>query len=197
MAIMKVIQDGDPRLAQKSAKVTSFDNRLLRLVEDMYETMYHANGVGLAAVQVGILQRVIVVDIPPDKETGEKGMRVALCNPEVIKMEGSETTPEGCLSVLGWVGDVERALQIVVKGLALDEKSGKWKEVRIKAKGYLARCFQHECDHLNGVLYTSRVSDISTLHRIERSPERDEELRQELAALRAAANGAAVSNSGA
>lgn len=185
MAVMKIIQDGDPRLAQKSSKVTTFDAKLRKLVEDMFETMYAANGVGLAGVQVAVMQRVIVVDVPPSKEEGEKGLRIALCNPEVIRMEGSLTTPEGCLSVLGWAGDVERAAHVVVKGLALDEKSGKWKEVRVKAHGYLARCFQHECDHLNGTLYTSRVTDITTLHRIERDAEREAEIREELAALRA------------
>jgi peptide deformylase len=191
MAIMKVIQDGDPRLAQKSSKVTTFDTKLRKLVDDMFETMYHAVGVGLAGVQVGVMQRIIVVDVPPNKEEGEKGLRIALCNPEIIKMEGSITTPEGCLSVLGWVGDVERAANVVVKGLALDEKSGKWKEVRIKAHGYLARCFQHECDHLNGTLYTSRVTDITTLQRVERSPEHEAEIREELAALRSASRSVA------
>ncbi len=196
MAIMKIIQDGDARLAQKSSKVSVFDGRLRKLVDDMYETMYHANGVGLAGVQVGVMQRIIVVDVPPNKEEGEKGLRIALCNPEIIKMDGSETTPEGCLSVLGWVGDVERALNVVVKGMALDEKSGKWKEVRVKAHGFAARAFQHECDHLNGTLYTSRVTDITTLHKVERDPEREEEIKQELAALRETANKGAAGDTG-
>ncbi len=197
MAIMKIIQDGDPRLAQKSSKVSAFDARLRKLVDDMFETMYHANGVGLAGVQVGVMQRVIVVDVPPNKEEGEKGLRIAVCNPEVIKMEGSETTPEGCLSVLGWVGDVERAERVVIKGMALDEKSGKWKEVRIKARGFLARAFQHECDHLSGILYTSKVKDITTLHKLERTPEREEEIKRELEALRAEANQGAAQDTGA
>ncbi len=196
MAIMKIIQDGDPRLGQKSSKVTAFDARLRRLVDDMYETMYAANGVGLAGVQVGVMQRIIVVDVPPNKEEGEKGLRIAMCNPEIIRMEGSNNGPEGCLSVLGWVGDVDRAEKVMVKGLTLDEKSGKWKEVRIKAQGFLARAFQHECDHLDGRLYTSRVTDITTLHRLERSAEQAEQLRLELAALRETTNESAAGDTG-
>lgn len=196
MAILDVVQDGNPVLAKKCTRVTTFDAKLKKLVDDMFETMYWANGVGLAANQIGLAMRLIVIDVPPDPEEELRGFKIAMANPEITKLDGEQTGPEGCLSVLGWVAEVTRADKVEVKGLAL-LPDGRWKEQKVKAEGFLARAFQHECDHINGMLYTSRVTDITTLRKIERSEEEIEELRQELAALRASANKGAAKDTGA
>ncbi len=196
MAILDIVQDGDLVLAKKCTRVTTFDAKLRKLVDDMFETMYYANGVGLAANQIGLPLRLIVIDVPPDAEDRQRGFKIAMANPEIVRLEGEETTPEGCLSVKGWVGDVQRGYRVEVKGLAL-MPNGQWKEQKVKAHGFLARAFQHECDHLNGVLYTSRVTDITTLHKIERSEEEVEQLRQQLSELRESANAGAAKDTGA
>ncbi|EJO5347937.1 peptide deformylase [Clostridium botulinum] len=144
MAIRNIRKYGDELLRKKSRKVEKIDDRILTLLEDMEETMYTAEGVGLAAPQVGILKRVVVIDV------GE-GI-IKLINPEIIETEGKETDVEGCLSVPGKQGEVERPYKVKVK--ALNEKG---EEIVLEGEGLLARAFCHEIDHLDGVLFVDKV----------------------------------------
>ena len=155
MAVREILQVGDPILRQRSVKITHFDGALSRLVDDMVETMHAANGVGLAAPQVGVSRRVIVVEMPSDAHMGDDrefphpGERFVLCNPKIVKASReTEIAQEGCLSVAGYVGEVERSVQVIVNGQNLQGR-----QARIKADGFLARAFQHEIDHLDGILY--------------------------------------------
>jgi peptide deformylase len=160
MAILEIITEGDPRLRQKAVKIKRIDMGIRRLAEDMYETMLDAPGIGLAAPQVGVLLRLITVDVPDDyEEEGSKGASLILINPEIVKASGTQVDPpEGCLSIPNWIGNVPRAQRVIVKARDLD-----FREVRIKAEGMVARCLQHEIDHLDGILFTDRVVDKSTL----------------------------------
>jgi peptide deformylase len=160
MALLDIILEGDPRLRQKANKIKRVDAGLRRLAEDMYETMLDAPGIGLAAPQVGVLLRLLVVDVPDDyEEEGSKGASLILINPEIVKATGSQIDPpEGCLSIPNWIGNVPRAQRIVVKARDLD-----FREVRVRAEGMVARALQHEIDHLDGILFTDRVVDKSTL----------------------------------
>jgi peptide deformylase len=160
MALLDIILEGDPRLRQKANKIKRVDAGVRRLAEDMYETMLDAPGIGLAAPQVGILLRLITVDVPDDyEEEGSKGASLILINPEIVKATGSQLDPpEGCLSIPNWIGNVPRAQRIVVKARDLD-----FREIRVRAEGMVARALQHEIDHLDGILFTDRVVDKSTL----------------------------------
>jgi peptide deformylase len=149
MALREIRQDSDPVLRKKSRVVEKVDDRIKMLVEDMIETMYHAEGVGLAAPQVGILKRVIVLDIYDD--TGVK----VLINPEIIEEDGSYLDTEGCLSIPGVSGYVERPERIKVKGL---NEFGK--EIIVEGEGLLSRALCHEIDHLNGVLFTDKIVEV-------------------------------------
>lgn len=140
MAKRNIIKIGDPKLTSKSKKVEKFDNRLHELLDDMAETMYHANGVGLAAPQVGILKRVIVVDV------GD-GL-YEMINPEIIASEGEEAGAEGCLSIPGKLGLVVRPEKVTVTA---QDRNGDF--IELTAEGFAARAFCHEIDHLNGILY--------------------------------------------
>lgn len=134
----------DDILRKKSRNVDKINERILQLLDDMAETMYKENGVGLAAPQVGILKRVIVVDI------GD-GL-IKLINPEIVEQEGEEQGEEGCLSVPEIIGEVKRPYKVKVKGL---NELGE--EIEIKATGFLARAFCHEIDHLDGILFIDKV----------------------------------------
>ena len=140
----------DPFLARKALPVAVVDDRVRALIRDMFETMYAAEGVGLAATQVGVGKRVIVVDVSPVDETIAP---VAVVNPEIVEREGSVTGIEGCLSVPGVQGEVCRAETVEVRG-----KDEQGRPVRIRASGILSRALQHEIDHLDGVLFIDRVS---------------------------------------
>ncbi|GAB4371118.1 MAG: peptide deformylase [Deltaproteobacteria bacterium] len=140
----------DPFLATKAAPVSRVNDAIRNLVRDLFETMYEANGIGLAATQVGVGKRVIVVDISPVEEGAPP---VALVNPEIVERNGCVRGPEGCLSVPGVEGEVDRAETIRVKGL-----DGKGAPVSISAGGLLARALQHEIDHLDGVLFIDRLA---------------------------------------
>ena len=142
-------------LRQKARKVPRVDTSVVRLLDDLAETMYAAPGAGLAANQVGVALRACVVK-------GDENQHWALVNPVLVKGEGSQVGYEGCLSLPGWVGEVERYETVVVKAL-----NRKGREVRIKASGFTARAFQHELDHLDGVLFTDRLTSLDTLHRVE------------------------------
>jgi peptide deformylase len=143
---------GDPVLRQKAARVAAFDDELRQLVDDMRETMHAYRGVGLAANQVGVAQRVAVVDVPIDDDTHAV---FTLVNPEIVSRSGSETGEEGCLSIPGIYDDVPRSLRLRVH--AFDEHGT---EYELEAEGYLARAIQHEIDHLDGVLFVDRLSPL-------------------------------------
>ncbi len=162
MAVLDIVLEGDPRLRQKSVKIRQVDDSIRKLADDMYETIPEAEGVAVAAPQVGVSRRLIVirymeVDEEKSEDEGEEIM-YRLANPEIVRGHGNEVGLEGCLSIPGWVGEVPRFESITVKGIDMDNKP-----VRVKASGYLARIFQHEIDHLDGILFTDRVEDKATL----------------------------------
>jgi peptide deformylase len=144
-----------PVLHQKARKVARVDTSIQRLLDDLAETMLDAPGAGLAANQIGVPLRVCVVK-------GDENQIWGLVNPVLVKTAGSQVGFEGCLSKPGWVGEVERYEAVVVKGL---NRHGK--EVRIKSTGFTARAFQHELDHLDGILFTDRLTSLDTLQRVE------------------------------
>ncbi|MGN1059202.1 MAG: peptide deformylase [Clostridia bacterium] len=146
MALRNVltVEADDESLRKKSREITEINQKILTLAEDMKETLYEKNGVGLAAPQVGVLKRMIVVDI------GEGP--ITLINPVIAHQKGSRKEMEGCLSVPGVWGIVERPEHVIVRGLGLDGKT-----TEIEAEGLLAVAFCHEIDHLNGILYTDKV----------------------------------------
>ena len=162
MAIREIITIGHPTLRQKARKVTRFGPELKKLIDDMVEIMRLAPGVGLAAPQVNVPERVIVVELPADEEEGTPAKLYAFVNPEIVKASrNKEDGQEGCLSVPGYLGEVERHTEIVVRG---QDACGK--PQRVKAYDYLARIFQHEIDHLDGVLFIDRVTDPSKIHKV-------------------------------
>ena len=149
-------------LRSRSRKVQQVTQKLVALAEEMLETMREANGVGLAAPQVGVSQRLFVVELPEDEENDQPRQTFVLFNPEIVKSSGEQIGYEGCLSIPGYVGEVARHEQITVKGL-----NEKGQPVRHKAAGYLARVFQHEIDHLDGILYIDRLTDPDTFRPVE------------------------------
>lgn len=146
MAIRNVLKMGDPVLNKKAKKVTEFNDRLHTILDDMADTMYSEDGVGLAAPQVGILRRAVVVDI------GE-GL-IELINPEIVEAKGEQTDIEGCLSVVDYVGEVTRPAYVKVKA---QNRFGE--EIEHEAEGFLARAFCHELDHLEGILFVEKVEE--------------------------------------
>ena len=150
MAILDIKKAGDVVLKQQAQPVARIDKKIRTLLDDMAETMYKANGVGLAAPQVGESIQVVVIDV------GE-GL-IELVNPEIVRMEGAETDSEGCLSVPEIYGDVERAAKVSVKYLNRQGKNH-----RITATGLLARCLQHEIDHLHGRLFIDIAQNLRTV----------------------------------
>ncbi|MGH7740699.1 MAG: peptide deformylase [Candidatus Eiseniibacteriota bacterium] len=150
MSVLPVRIYGDPVLRQKAAAIAEVNDELRALVADMRETMKAYSGVGLAANQVGIPKRLLVVDVPLDDE---RRAQLALINPVIQQRTGTETGEEGCLSIPGVWEDVTRARSIRLE--ALDEQG---RAIEIEADGYLARALQHEVDHLDGVLFVDRLS---------------------------------------
>ncbi len=159
-------------LRSKSKKVQKVTPKLVTFAEEMLETMRNANGVGLAAPQVGVKQRFFVTELPEDEENDQPRETYILFNPEIVKGRGEQVGYEGCLSIPGYVGEVARREQIAVKGL--DERG---RPVRLKVEGYLARVFQHEIDHLDGILYTDRLTDPETFQPVEVGGEEVAELQ--------------------
>jgi peptide deformylase len=158
-------------LRSKSKRVQKVTPKLAAFAERMLETMREANGVGLAAPQVGVLQRLFVVELPEDEENNQPRKTYIFFNPEIVKNSGEEIGYEGCLSIPGYIGEVARAEKITVKGL-----NERGRPVRHKLEGYLARVFQHEIDHLDGVLYTDRLTDPATFQPVEVGEEEIAEL---------------------
>ncbi|MDO5714264.1 MAG: peptide deformylase [Tissierellia bacterium] len=166
MALRNIRTDNDPILRKISKEVGEVSPRMVTLVEDMFETMYHAQGVGLAAPQIGILRRLIVLD---DYE----GNKYSMFNPEIISGEGCQTGPEGCLSVPGRQGTVERKNSIRVKYMDINGNS-----CELEAEGFLARIIQHEIDHLNGILYTDIATELFTLEELEEMENKKERQKE-------------------
>ncbi|MBQ9518215.1 MAG: peptide deformylase [Eubacterium sp.] len=144
MALRNIVKVGDPILAKKSRKVEKFDDRLAVLIDDMFDTMYDAEGVGLAAVQVGMLRRVVVIDVGDGP--------IELVNPEITKAEGEQRESEGCLSLPGQYGVTVRPAKVQVKA---QDRHGKWHIYT--GEELKARCFCHELDHLEGILFTEKT----------------------------------------
>ena len=160
MTLRRIVTLPDPVLKRKARPVHQFDKNLQTLLDDMVETMRDAPGVGLAAPQIGLSERIIVIEYyerDEDEEVEDAPKKVwALINPEIVKTSDERLMGvEGCLSIPGLVGEVERHAEVHVKGL---NRHGR--PMKVKAKGWLARIFQHEIDHLNGVLFTERATRI-------------------------------------
>ncbi len=157
----------DPVLRQKAKRVSSIGGSLQRLIDDMIETMHEANGVGLAANQVGVLQRVVVIQLPEDEEP-----RVFI-NPEITRREGEREVEEGCLSIPGYRGMVRRSVKVRAKGL---DRNGK--HVRVSAEELLAQALEHEIDHLDGALYIDRLVSRDQLWKEEPREEPQEDSQE-------------------
>ncbi|RCW62024.1 peptide deformylase [Halanaerobium sp. ST460_2HS_T2] len=149
MALLKVREIGDPVLRSKAKEIDKINEKTLALIDNMFDTMYEEDGVGLAAPQVGILKRIAVVDI-------REGNKIVLINPEIIAEEGKAIMEEGCLSIPGETGDVIRSEKIKVRTLDRDAEM-----VEFEAEGFEARAIQHEIDHLNGVLFVDKIVKIA------------------------------------
>lgn len=160
MAVLPLRFAPDPALRQKAKRVRNMDESIKRLIDDMLETMPAVSGVGLAASQVGVPLRVAVIGIP-EEET------IVLINPEIVKRSGERTVLEGCLSIPGYRGEIQRSVSVTVKG-----RDRQWKEVRLKATELLAQALEHEIDHLNGVLYIDHLDSPDNLYQIEPEEER-------------------------
>ena len=143
----------DRRLRTKCPRVPKVDDSTRRLIDDMVDTMREAPGIGLAAPQVGVLLRVIVAEVDDQLH--------ALVNPEIVRAEGEQVGDEGCLSIPGYVGEVKRFERVVVKA-----KNRAGKGVRVRGEGLLARCLQHEIDHIDGVLFTDRLTSPGSLRKV-------------------------------
>jgi peptide deformylase len=173
--IKEILTSEHPVLRQKAKKVKRVDASIQKLIDDMFDSMHDAHGLGLAAPQIGVSARVFVIETTKDDvddtieaESREKrrrvkysGQRIALVNPEIVKAEGEQIGEEGCLSIPGYVGIVRRAEKVIVKGL---NRNGK--EVKLTGEGLLARAFQHEIDHLDGILFTDRLDKPEDLYRL-------------------------------
>lgn len=149
MAKLKILEFPDPRLRTRAEAVAAVDERIRTLVDDLFETMYEADGIGLAATQVDVHERVLVADVSSDRSEPH-----ALINPEIIEKDGVTTSDEGCLSVPGFYEPVRRAEHIRVRYL---DRAGD--EVEMEAEGLLAICIQHEMDHLDGKLFVDYLSE--------------------------------------
>ena len=148
MAVYRIIEMGDPVLREKARPVPRITPNVIKLLDNMADTMYHAKGVGLAAPQVGVSKQIVVIDV------GD-GL-IELINPEIILKEGLETDFEGCLSIPGLTGEVPRAAKVVVRA---ENRDGDM--VEYEGEGLLARAFQHEIDHLAGILFVDKAQNIT------------------------------------
>jgi peptide deformylase len=162
MAILPIRYLPDPVLREKAKRVPRVDASIRRLIDDMIESMYAAHGVGLAAPQIGVSLRVIVIGMPEEEP-------FALINPEIVKVTGERAVDEGCLSVPGYRAEVTRHRVSIAKGL-----NSEGKEVRIKARDdLLAQALEHEIDHLNGILYIDHLPSLDMLEKVERAEPRE------------------------
>jgi peptide deformylase len=150
MALRSILEFPDPRLRTKAQPVTAFDEALSALIDDMFETMYAAPGIGLAATQIDVHQRLIVMDLSEDR-TGQ----LVVINPEILSREGATTMEEGCLSVPGYFDEVQRAAKIRLRA---QDRTGAWYER--ECDELFAVCVQHEMDHIDGKLFVDYLSDL-------------------------------------
>ncbi|MCX7100339.1 MAG: peptide deformylase [Methylobacter sp.] len=150
MSILSILEFPDERLRKKAAIVKTVDDKVKKLVDDMFETMYESHGVGLAATQVNVHLQIVVIDVSEDKNTP-----LCLINPEIIEKDGDKESEEGCLSVPGFFEKVNRAEHIIVKALNRDGEP-----FQFDAKELLAVCVQHELDHLSGKLFVDYISPL-------------------------------------
>lgn len=155
MPIRPILTEDDPVLEKKCHAIVNFDQKLWDLLEDMTDTLKNSNGLGLAAPQVGILRRVALV-------MGEDGEYIELVNPKIVEEDGSQTGLEGCLSVPGYWGEVERPMDVTVEA---QDRNGT--TFQTTGTGLVARCFCHELDHLDGILYTNHCDEIYTAEELE------------------------------
>jgi len=156
MAILPICHFPDDSVLRKKAKrVSSIDSSIQRLINDMVETMQDADGVGLAAPQVGVSLRVAVLQMPGEEP-------IAIINPAIVKRGGEQEVTEGCLSIPGIFGQLKRSASVTVKG-----QDDKGRAIRIKATGLMAEALEHEIDHLNGILYIDHIESQDKLHKIE------------------------------
>jgi len=155
MAVRQISHLPAPVLRQKAKKVPTIDRSVHQLIDDMVTKMQQANGVGLAAPQVGVSLRVAVLQMPEEEP-------FAIINPEIVKRSGEREVLEGCLSVPGYQGELKRSASVTVKGL---NREGK--RIRIKATGLMAQALEHEIDHLNGILYIDRIESKDKLYEIK------------------------------
>jgi peptide deformylase len=164
MAVLPVRIAGDPVLREKARKVKKIDASVQQLIDDMIETMYDAPGVGMAAPQVGVPLRVVVIGVPGEEI-------ITLVNPEIVKRSGQRRVEEGCLSVPGYKAEITRSETVTAKGL---NREGKM--VRIKGEGLLAQALEHETDHVNGILYVDHLESPDQLVKLgpEGGPEQGE-----------------------
>ena len=168
--ILDVVKYGDPILTKRSEEVSEFDDKLRKLIDNMFETMYGAPGVGLAAAQVGVLKRLFVMDCSSGKD---KKKKLVLINPVIETEEGEQIGEEGCLSFPDITAEIDRSTSVAVEAETLDGD-----RVEIEASGLLARALQHEVDHLNGILFIDRmnsaakVSHSSRLKRLQKETTR-------------------------
>ncbi len=191
--IRKIIYADNPQLRERSRSIKRIDADVRRLIDDMVETMHVSNGIGLAAIQVGVPRRIIVVQLPEEYEEdnenlgGNNGKRAhvqlppevgqlyAIINPEIVRYSRKmEEGVEGCLSIPGLVGMVPRHTSVIVRGMGLDGK-----KVRIRANGLLARIFQHEIDHCEGVLFIDHIVDPNKIWSVEEGTEELAEAEQQ------------------
>lgn len=167
--IYPIVKYPDPVLARRAEPVSVFDKHLATLIDDMFESMYAAEGIGLAAPQIGISKRIFIVDVSLGKEAKDK---LALINPEIISTEGKQVEEEGCLSLPDIRDKVSRAFRVTMRA---QDVTGKW--FQVDGDELLARAFQHENDHLDGVLFIDRVSRLKRelilrrIHKLQKNGE--------------------------
>ena len=169
MALRNILKEGDETLTKRCRPVTDFNARLHELLDDMAETMTEAQGVGLAAPQVGILRRAVIV-LETNVEEGEQDYIIELINPEIIESEGEQNGPEGCLSVPGKYGYVKRPMWAKVRA---QDRNGNWFE--IEGTEVVARCFCHELAHLDGHLYVELADELYTPEELDAMMDEQEE----------------------
>ena len=167
MTIRTIHHLPDPVLRQKAKRVSAIDSSIQRLIDDMAETTQQANGVGLAAPQIGVSLRVVVVQLPDEEPT-------AIINPEMVRRAGEREVTEGCLSIPGYTGEIKRSVSVTVKG-----QNRQGKAIRIKATDLMAQALEHELDHLNGILYIDHLKSQDKLHKINSEVENERALGDE------------------
>ena len=170
MALRTILTSEEPALYKKSREITKFDARIHQLVDDMKETLLKSGGVGLAAPQVGVLRRAVVV-LETNVDNEDEEYVIELLNPEILEVEGEQEGPEGCLSEPKKYGIVKRPMNVKVRA---QDRNGEWFEY--DGEGLTARCFCHEIDHLEGIMFTSKVERMLTDEEIkELTAEEDKE----------------------